>query len=322
MSKIEKQLAEATEVTRKRGESDQDYMKRLVKGVSELKDADWEALSPEAQNWFNDAADNLNKKKDLPDFPDAEKAEEKKEETVSRRGSSKKVEEKKDEPAEAKVGDSVTIVTKRGKTIEGEVIELTDEMVVVKDGEGEELEVARDRMESMVVKAEEKATTRRRKSADDEDPPETPADPKVGDEVKVVTKRGKTITGKVVEIDGDMLVIDDGAGEVEVSADKTESVEITKAAAGGKASKKEESKKDDAKADKGKDKKISAKANGGVSATGRMRELICEDPSMSKEDLSAKLKKEGLEFRDNTLDLVYADAQKIISILRDLKKLK
>lgn len=316
MSKIEKQLAEATEVTRKRGESDQDYMKRLVKGVSELKDADWEALSPEAQNWFNDAADNLNKKKDLPDFPDAEKAEEKKEETVSRRGSSKK-----DEPAEVKVGDTVTIVTKRGKTIEGEVIELADDLVVVKEGE-DEVEVARDRMESMVVKAEEKATTRRRKSADDEDPPETPADPKVGDEVKVVTKRGKTITGKVVEIDGDMLVIDDGAGEVEVSADKTESVEITKAAAGGKASKKEESKKDDAKADKGKDKKISAKANGGVSATGRMRELICEDPSMSKEDLSAKLKKEGLEFRDNTLDLVYADAQKIISILRDLKKLK
>ncbi|TXH49518.1 MAG: hypothetical protein E6Q97_22540 [Desulfurellales bacterium] len=321
MSKIEKQLAEATEVTRKRGESDQDYMARLVKGTSELDDASWEKLSPEAQNWFNDAADNLNKKKELPDFPDAAKAEEKKEEPVSRRGSAKKTEEKKDEPAEAKVGDKVTIVTKRDKTIEGEVIEQDADMLVVKDAEGEELEVARDRIKTIEVKAEEKAP-RRRKAADEDDPPETPADPKVGDEVKVVTKRGKTITGKVVEIDGDVLVIDDGEGEIEVDPEKAESIEVTKAAAGGKSSKKDDAKADKGKEDKGDKKKISAKANGGVSATGRMRELVCEDPSMSKEDLSAKLKKEGLEFRDNTLDLVYADAQKIISILRDLKKLK
>ena len=87
MSKILTELATSVEEKRKRGESNADLFKRIMVGVSELSDDEWNKLSPEAQDYFNDAADAANKKADFPEPPDAEVAADpvKEEPTTTRR---------------------------------------------------------------------------------------------------------------------------------------------------------------------------------------------------------------------------------------------
>lgn len=332
MSKIQAELAEATELKKKATESEQDFKKRIVRAVSDLDDAEWEKLSEPAQNWFNEAADLLNQKKDLPDFPDAEKPAgrtraKKDADEAPAKGKAKDEDEASADPA---VGDVVTITTKRGKVSEGKVVEIDDTTLVV-ETDGEEVEFDRGRLESVVVKADEKpATKSRRKSAEDEEE-QAPAvaEPAVGDQIVAITGKGKEVKGKVIELEDDLIVVDDGTDELELVPSKLKSLTIVKDEAPAKGKRKSADADEAPAAGKGKakdedpkPKRATAKENGGVSATGRMRELICEDPNLSKEDLSKQLKKEGLQFRDNTLDLVYADVQKIISILKGMKKLK
>lgn len=305
MSNIEKKLSEVTELSRKRGEDNQDWYKRLVRGVADLSDADWESLPADAQDWYNQAADAANAKETIKDFPDAEKAEA---EAPRRRGAATK-------PAEPAVGDNVTLTTKRGKVIEGEVVVLDADTVIVKDADGDEQEFARDRVESIVVLAAEQGKSEKKETK--------PAEPAVGDTIEVTTKRGKVIKGELKEIDGGALIVDDGAGEIEVAPDKIDKVVVVSAAKKAEAKKEEKSeKKPDAKKEEKSEKKITAKANGGVSVTTRTREIICEDESISKEDVIKALRKEELDFRDATIDLVYADTQKVIGILKGLKRLK
>lgn len=321
MSKIEKQLSEATTLTKKRGESADDFATRLVRAISELDDAGWEALSPEAQNWFNEAADAVNKKQAPPAFPDAEPAAEETK-PVTRRGQAA-TPAAPAVPNDPVVGDEVTITTKRGKILTGVIIESDDELVVIKDEAGEEIEVNHTSIVTMVgkPKAEAPAKASRRRAAEDDEP--TPLAIEVGCSLTVVTARDKTITGKLIAIEDGLLIIDDGEGELEVNPEKTKSITITAAApaAAATSAKATRGKKEEPpqSADK---KKISSKDNGGVSATGRMREIICGDPTITKEAVAKMVSGEGLQFRDNTLDLVYADTQKIIGLLRALKKLK
>lgn len=84
--------------------------------------------------------------------------------------------------------------------------------------------------------AEDKPT-RRRASAKEEDA--APAEPKVGDKVKVVTKRDKTYEGKVVEIDADVIVVDVGGEEEELQRSRLASIEVLGGASKGKADKDE-----------------------------------------------------------------------------------
>ena len=71
MSAIQKELAAATEVepSKRKDETivSQDYMKRLAVSVGELDEAAWKALSVEAKNWYNEAADAITAKKDTTD---------------------------------------------------------------------------------------------------------------------------------------------------------------------------------------------------------------------------------------------------------------
>lgn len=339
MSKIQQELAAATEVKQKRGQDDQEYMKALVKGTSDLDDAAWNKLSTEAQDWFNEAADAVNAKKSIPTFPDAAK-EEPKEEAPARRRSAPKEEPKeeaKDEPkgkkvADPKVGDMVTIVTKRNKTITGEVIEIDKEVIVV-NSDGEELEVAHDRIESITVELppEEKKSSRR-KAADNE--PEVPAvaEPKVGDSISAVTARDKEYSGEVIEVEDDLIVIKDADGEeLELTPSKLKSLVIKaaevkqgrrKAADDDADEPKARGKKEDAPAAGDKPKRTSAKDNGGVSATGRMRELILDDMDAKIDDIAKQLKKENIQYRDNTLNLVFADVHKLLAIMKAKKIIK
>jgi hypothetical protein len=305
MSEIQKALAAATEVepSKRKNETptDQEYMKRLAVAVGELSDEDWGKLPAEQQDWYNNAADALKLGKPIPEFQDMAPAA-----TSRRRAGAEPA-----KPYTPKVGDVVNVTTKRGRTYEGvKIVELDDAGLVLDN----DTELDHDKIDKIALA-----------SGVAEQEPEEPATPEVGDTVHAVTARGKEITGNISEMDGDDLVLIDATGEVhELSIPKLKSITVKVKNAGAaveqpkpsKAERKEEPATIVTKT------KITAKDNGGVSATQRMRELICSDLDMKKEAVSAKLKAEGLEFKQATLDLTYSDSHRLISILRDLKKIK
>ena len=320
MSQIAKTLADVAEVTIKRGEDRQEFLNRAIKAVSDLSDKDWDALGKEAQDWFNAAADAKNAKaKTLPDFPDLEEQEEPK---TSRRSSAKDKDEepkttgtKEIDVAKVKAKMAVKVVTKRGKEFTGVVAEVDDEVLVLKMGNGDEEEVSVDRIQ--VVFALDTAGEK-----DDE-----PADPiKVGAQVIVTTKRGKEVKGKIVEMDDDVIVLKTDEGEEELDRSRIGAIEVT---GGGKVKDDEpaaktsrrSSAKDEDK-DDGKAKRTRSSNEGGVSVGQRIKELIADDLEATEAEIGKKLTKEGLEFRENTLKLNYADAHKFIEILKAKKMLK
>ena len=304
MSKIEKELVEATELPTKRGEDRQDFLARLVKAVPELSDDEWEKLSKKAQDWFNDAADAKNAKaKTLPDFPDVE-ADAEPEAKTSRRGAAK------EEKREPQVGDVAKITTKRGKVETGTIVEIDDKIVAIKMGNGEEMEFNQDRVESIEIAGGAAKASK-------DEPDAGPAEPKVGAVVKLVTKRGKEVTGKIVEIDADVIVLDVDGKEEEFDQERVASVTVQVEKAAGR--------RGAAKADKEEEKADGDKkraSNGGVSVGERIKEIIADDLEATIEDISKTLTKEGLEFRDNTLKLNYTDCHKFIAILKAKKMLK
>ena len=81
--------------------------------------------------------------------------------------------------------------------------------------------------------AEDKPT-RRRAAAKEEEEAEAPAEPKVGDKVKVVTKRDKTYEGKVVEIDDEVIVVDVDGEEEELQRSRLASIEVLGGSSKGK----------------------------------------------------------------------------------------
>ncbi len=342
MSKILDTLVAATKLKKARGQDDVEYVEDLIVAVGELNDAAWDKLGTEAQDWFNDAADAKNSGKAIPAFPDAEeepaakpaRGSKAKEEPAAKpaRGSKAKAAPEPEDSTIPEVGDTVIITTKRGKVVEGELVEVDGDIAVVLV-DGEEQEFQKDRVESIVKKDEDEA----------EEEEATDAEPQEGDEVTVVTKRGKSVTGEVIEIDDDIIVLDVDGKEEEFDRARLESITIAgeeapepeaKPARGSRKSAPAEeeepapattSRRGSAAkpaAEKEAPKKISAKANGGVSATSRMRELILDDLDAKVEDIGKALKKEKLEFRDNTLSLVYSDVHKIISMLKERKMLK
>lgn len=322
-SKIQQELAEATEINPSARKDEtiqsQEYLTRLVAGVADLKDKEWAALSTSAQNWYNACADAIDAKRKLPDFPDLPKAEEEEKPASRRRGAAKE-----EAPAEPKVGDEVKVTTKRGKEYTGELVEISEKenLVVIKTDDGEE-ELNRDRIESIEVIGGGASGGDEPDAGGDD----APADPAVGDTVQIKTKRGKVIMCKITELDGDTIVYETPDGETDdIDQDRIESIEVK-----SRAKAKDEPKKttrgggrSDAKAEE-EDKPNARKAeragkgaNGGVSVTTRMRQLICENPDSKKEDVVKLLKKENLEFKEGTFDIAWNDTLKIIGILREL----
>lgn len=71
-SEIEMELLVASSLKLKKDEDRQDYLTRLMKAVSKLKDPEWELLSKEAKDWNNDAAEAYKGGVALAEFPDLE----------------------------------------------------------------------------------------------------------------------------------------------------------------------------------------------------------------------------------------------------------
>ncbi len=312
MSKIQKELCEAAEITELKKDGDrQGFLTRLSLTMDQLPDSQWEKLSKEAQNWVNEAADAVNAKKDLPDFPDVEKEE------APATGRRRVAAEDKKTPYAPKVKDDVKVTTKRGKVITGKIVEMDKEILVLKNTSGDEEELSRDRIESIEPLASAEPAKE-----------EGPRDPKVGDTVTLTTKRGKVVTGDVVEIDDKQVVLKVNGEEEEFDQDRVESIKIEggrKAESAGssrRSADKAEPKadaKDDKKEDDGKRTRAS---NGTVSVGTRIRELIIDDLDAKVDEIGKILKKEGLEFRDNTLSLNYTEMHKTLDLLRKKGLLK
>lgn len=326
MSKIQAELMKVCEISdRKVKDLDrQSVLKLILKASNELSDKEFNDLSDPAVDWCNAAADAVNAKaKELPEFPDYKATDGETSSGGGRRRSAAK-DDDDDAPTgtkeitSAKKGQAVRIVTKRGKDVSGTVVEIDDEVIVIKTGDGEEQEFDRDRIDKMYGLAEE-GSGRRKASDDSDDGGDDPI--KVGAEVKVVTKRGKEVMGKIIELNDDLLVIDDGKEEVEFDRDRVESITPIKAAkeeAGGR----RRSAAKDEKDDKGDGKNTRSSNEAGVSVGTRIKELLAEDPEMSMEAIGKRLDKEGIAYKENTLQLNYRDCVKFLEVLKAAKRLK
>jgi small nuclear ribonucleoprotein (snRNP)-like protein len=330
MSKIQAELAKASEVEPKRGEkiTDEAYIKRLIVGVGRLSDKAWGQLSEPAQDWFNEAADKVNANKAPPIYPDAEEEEVK---PRSRRKAAEVEEEEKPAKAakyEPTKGDKVTVVTKRGKEYVGKIIDPDDKGELVLEVDGEELGLDLERIDTIVPMPADESKSRR-KAAEAEDD-EGPADPEVSDTVEIKTKRGKVMMGNVIEIDDKVVVIKTAAGdEEEFDKDRIESIVVkVKNAGKGKGKKADDEPKTKSRGkasdgdDDSKEKRTTKEDNGGVSVTLRARELICDNPDASKDDIVKMMKKEALEFKETTVGMIHADCHKMFKLLRERKMMK
>lgn len=340
MSKVKNELSEATEMTQRRGESEEDFKLRILKAVSNLPEEGWEGLSKKSQDWYNDAADAIDAKAAIPAFPDEEV--EKKEEKTSRRSSegSKKKEEPEEKEAKPdeeefspKVGDNVVVITKRGKEIKGEIVEIDGDVIVLKTEDGEE-ETPRSRIDKISLQ-EEKKKSGKKDSVKEEQKIEADEGRTIveGDELNIKTKRGKEYSGKVVEVTEELIVLKDKDGkEVEVMKSSIEpgglkhvkynttTDKTTKSTSASKEKEQEVNK--DRKEESKTGRKITRDDNGGISVTVRMRELILDDIKDSVDSIKKKLEKEGFQFRENTLSLVYSDVHKLLKLMQERKMMK
>ena len=72
---IEEELLKVTGLKNKKGESEQEYLERLLKECQQLDDKEWGSLTEAATDWVNAASKTFNAKEDIVGFPDPEAEE-------------------------------------------------------------------------------------------------------------------------------------------------------------------------------------------------------------------------------------------------------
>lgn len=136
-----------------------------------------------------------------------------------------------------------------------------------------------------------------------------------GMQVRLVTKKGE-FSGTVTAVDDDVVTLEDEDGEERevVVARVTQAYVI--AAKKSSSTKRKEAAAAPAAAEK------KPRIRGAVSITGRIREIVCGDPSLDRDGVAKQLTKEGLEFNPSTLALQYTEVSRTIECLRAAGKLK
>lgn len=325
MSAIQKELTKTLDIDAPKKAADRpDFLVDVIRGITKLTDAQWNSMSAAAQNWFNEAVDAKNAKATIPEFPDFEAEEEAParrraaaDDEAPKGGTKVEVKEK-----DLKAGMPISLTTLRGKEDTGIVIEVVKGILAIKHGDGEEVEYDLERIDKMYTLAteEKEEGTRRRRSAEDDEP----ADPiKVGATVKVTTKRGKEETGEIIELDEKTLVLKVGKEELEYTRSNLESVTPVGGAKEETTTRRRSADSDkDSKSKGDEDGKTKRASNDGVSVGQRISELILDDMKATEEDIAKALKKEGLEFRENTLKLNFKSTHKFLDLLKERKLLK
>ena len=326
MSAIQKELVKLLDVDAPKKAADRpDFLLACVRGLGKVSDEQWNSMSAEAQNWYNDAVDVRNKDKgaDVPDFPDYE---EEKEESAPRRRTSASDDESSSKAGtkvevkekDLKPGMAISLETLRGKEDTGHVVEVVKGVLAIKRGDGEEVEYDLDRVKTIwtLAAAEEESGGRRRRSAEDDEP----SDPlKEGATVTLVTARGKEVTGEIVELTKDLIVLKEGKEEVEYPRDRIKSVTVAKSG-GDEGGTRRRAAADDK--DKGGADTKTRSDNGGVSIGQRIRELVLDNLDATQDEIEKMLVKEKLEFKGNTLAINFKDTHKFIALLKERKMLK
>lgn len=328
MSKILKELAAATAIAYA---TDLKTVEVIAVATSKLGDAAWNKLSDPAQDWTNDCIDSLSANRGLLALPDAEPEPE----AAPARGRRRSAEEPAASPApNPVVGDMVTVLTKRGKTITGKVTILEDQgELVMLDDKGEEFGVPLASIESVTVNTPPAAAAPagRRRVADEG--PAEPLTPEVSDTVELVNKRDRTYLGNVIDLDGDTIVIKTvGGEELDFARDSLKScvVKVKNAGkgihpdAGAAAPARGRGLMRRAPAAGAADTpatRTRASNPGSVSVGTRIRELVLDNPGITEEKVGAKLDAEGLKFAPASLSMNYKDTIKFLELLKARKML-
>lgn len=349
MSKILAAALAATGLTVQTGEAPTALYTRIYAAADGLDDAQFLAMGQPTMDWVNAVGDALINKLPPPSPPDTEATAA----TGRRRGGTTPAptpapspEPEPEAQYDPEVGHVVKLANQRGAEFQGEVVEVTDEFVALRHDNGDELEYDWANVASIaqVLPPEPEpepapAATGRRRAGGTTTAPVVSNEPEVGDTLQVVTARGATIMGKLLEQTDTDIVLQDATGaEHELVKARLKSVTVkakgsqptagapaeasapaaTGRRRGGTAPTATET---PATAPAG-TRRVTRATNGGVSASSRMRELVCADPAMTKEGLIAKLAAEKLEANPNTVALTYAEIQKTIAELKRLGKLK
>lgn len=324
MSKIQEELAKVSETNPREGESidSQSYMKRLAIAINEIPEKAWDKLSDDAQEWSNAAAKAVTAKEDIKVYADFKPAASEGRRTRTRVSDEDETPKKSEAKYEPRKGDTVSVVTKRGKKFEGEILNPDDKGELVLKVDGDELGLDLDKIDTIELlksAAADDPAPRRRRAAEDDDAPAGKNEPEVGDTIAFKTKRGKDVLGVLIEDQPDMIVIRDTVGD-EVEYDKSKIDGNVTIKVKGKAESKGGGKaeKDEPKAGKddgGEKTRSSRSENGGVSVTTRLREIIVDDKTLTLDDVKKKLDKEGLKYNESTAKMVYADCHKMFELL-------
>ena len=306
-SKIQDELVKATGVKPDDYKDRQKFLHALMMGVSKLNDADFDKISDPAADWNNEVVDayKSDKNKDLADFADIEADEPAKRTRRSADDGGSTV-------MTPKVGDTCEVTNSRDVTKKGVVVEIDDKVLVLDvPGEGP-IDYSRDRIKSTNVL----------NGASAKDEPAGEFVPKVGLWVAIKTKRGRECEGKIVEIDKENLTLEVDGKDEDFARDRVETIKAV-ASKGEKADDSGKGKDDGKTKDAGEGGKEKRASNPeGVSVGTRIMEIIADDLDVSEEAVGKQLKKDGLEFKDNTLTMQYKQARKMVEILRKKKMLK
>lgn len=332
MSKIQADLLKATGILAATYGTRALLHDAIVKHVLDEKkfsDADWNGLSIKSQDWFNAAVDALKAKKQIAEFEDYEPPREEAPRGRGRAAAEPAAGAASNTAAEdLEEGQRVKITHKRrGEeyVAEGDVVEISKRKgyVVVKDADGKEHEVDF----SAVLSTEVFHGT-----ASAEAQPADFGPPAVGDTVAFKNKRDKSFRGVVKKLTGEYIELDDGSDcDLDRIEGDIEIIERPKGAEPAATTSTRRASSDEGKrapADDGKqgaaaeDEKKRSSNPRGVSVGGRVRELLADDPDLSQDDVGKALKKDGIEFRDTSLNMIYKDCQDLIAKLRASGQLK
>ncbi len=316
-----KALEKATGIKRSKNEDEQSYLNRLANKVGgrddPLSDEDWDKLPKDAQDWYNDAAKAIKAKTEIPSLGADEAEDEPAPRTRARvdddddapKPRTKASTADDDAPPDPMKGDYV-IVTKTNDTkVSGVVTDIEDGDLTIKDDDGNEVAIRQAKVKSIKIRKAEKA----------EDEPPKHAEPKKGDKVEVTMKDGEIHKGEFVSQDDRYVTIEQGDDEVDFKMKLVERVRVKSDPKDAKPETKPTSKAngEDKSTPAAKTTKTKPEAEAKKPVTVRIREVICEKPGRTKEQVLKIIEDEGGEVKGTTLDITYAEVGRTLSLLRE-----
>ena len=322
MSVIRKELKAVTGVRQKANEDPQTFFTRIIDAIDELDEDDWDELSKDSQNWYNAAVDAKNekfkgKKIAIPNFTDEDEEDDdepaSKSKRKSTRKSSRRVKPAEDEDEdedddeqdiilEDLMGKNVSVKVGR-KTITGRLEDIDDGVVYIDLGEGEEYaELDEDKIKGFSEVEDE----------DDED----------DDEPASKSKRGRGTSkrkGSRKSTRRAQTAVDEVEDEDEPAKPKR-GRGTSKRKGSRKSTRKSSRKAVAAKPKRGRGSKSSGSEDVPIGKT--IREIVCGDLELTKEEVREELEEKGIEFKDGTVDVLYGEIHKTVEMLEEFGKLK